>query len=221
MSKSTRGATNNSKTKKKSNIKKKPVTKKKKMVKTEEPDSETIETTPTKKVTTVKQTKTTKTKVNVNNEVDNEVDFEAKIEEITQALRENYAQQKKLMNDLKELMNLHKKEVKLSAKSGTRANSGKHSGFNKPETVPEPLRKLLKIEDEMLPRSKITNLMYQYFTTNQMYSTKTKKEIIPNDKIKKIFGMKKNDVINFYNIQTWLKKIYDENAPNTILRIED
>ncbi|XWV26524.1 SWIB/MDM2 domain-containing protein [Tupanvirus soda lake] len=153
---------------------------------------------------------------------DNENDFEKKIEDIREALKENYAQQKKLMNDLKELMTIHKKELKLSAKSGNRSNSGKHTGFNKPEPVPPSLKNLLKIEEDMLPRSKITRLMYQYFTDNKMYNRKTKKEIIPNKKIKEIFGMNDSDVINFYNLQTWLKKVYNENyTTDHVLRIED
>jgi hypothetical protein len=41
-----------------------------------------------------------------------------------------------------------------------------------------------------------------------MYDIETKREIIPNDKIKTIFGLKTGDVINFYNLQSWLKKVY-------------
>lgn len=149
-------------------------------------------------------------------------DFETKIEDIRQALKDNYAQQKNLMNDLRELLTLHKKEIKLVSKSGNRSNSGKNSGFNKPEPVPLPLKKLLKIKDDMLPRSKVTGLMYQYFTDNKMYNTKTKKEIIPNSKIKQIFGMSNDDVINFYNLQTWLKKVYSENSTDSsTLKIEE
>lgn len=156
------------------------------------------------------------------NNKNEEHDFENKMDEIREALRENYAQQKKLMNDMKELMILHKKEIKMSAKTGNRSNSGKHTGFNKPEPVPASLKKLLKIKEEMLPRSKITRLMYQYFTDNKMYNSKTKKEIIPNEKIKEIFDMDDNDVINFYNLQTWLKKVYNKNSStDNILKIED
>lgn len=156
-------------------------------------------------------------KKNPTNDDDN---FEIKIEEIRQALKENYVQQKKLMADLKELMNIHKKEIKLVSKSGNRSNSGKNSGFNKPEIVPLSLRKLLNIDDEMLPRSKVTGLMYKYFTDNKMYNSKTKKEIIPNNKIKKIFGMTDDDVITFYNLQTWLKKVY-ETSQNNVLQLDD
>lgn len=147
-----------------------------------------------------------------------EPDFDEKIEEIRQALKENYTQQKKLMNDLKELMTLHKKELKLTTKSGNRSNSGKHTGFNKPEPIPPSLKKLLKIKEEMIPRSKITALLYQYFTDNKMYNTKTKKEIIPNQKIREIFGMCDDDNITFYNLQTWLKKVYKE---NNVYKMED
>ena len=140
-------------------------------------------------------------------------DFEEKLEKIRTDLKENYIQQKKLMNELKELLSIHKKDIKLISKNGNRTNCGKNSGFNKPEAIPPSLKKLLKINEDMLPRSKVTRLMYQYFTDNKMYSTKTKKEIIPNSKIKEIFGMKDGgEPIHFYNLQTWLKKVYDENA---------
>lgn len=148
--------------------------------------------------------------------------FEEKIEDIRKALKNNYIEQKKLMNELKILLSLHKKEVKLSSKTKKRSNSGKHSGFNKPEPVPLPLKKLLKIKEDNLPRSKITNLMYQYFRDNNMYNSETKKEIIPNSHIKKIFEMKKGDIVNFYNMQTWLKKVYNKNSSNgNILKIDD
>jgi hypothetical protein len=65
--------------------------------------------------------------------------------------------------------------------------------------------------------------MYQYFTDNKMYNTKTKKEIIPNEKIREIFDMNDDDVINFYNLQTWLKKVYNKNSTTdgNVLKIED
>jgi len=181
----------------------------------------------------VKQTNQTKIKAKMNESEEAPIkkqpsqkssneNFEDKIEEIRQLLKNNYIQQKKLMNDLKELTTIHKKEVKLTSKSGTRKNSGKHTGFNKPERVPISLRKLLKIEEEMMPRSKVTALMYQYFKDNKMFTVKTKRRIIPNEKIKEIFGMEDDDNITFYNLQMWLKKVYQENLiDDTVLKIDD
>lgn len=144
--------------------------------------------------------------------------FEDKIEKIREALRENYLQQKKLMNDLRELLVLYKNEVKLSNNCNRRSGSGQHSGFNKLQPVPPELKKLLKIREDILPRSKVTSLLYQYFTDNKMYNDK--KDIIPNQKIKKIFGMKDDDTMNFYNLQIWLRKVYNEN-PNNSIKLKD
>lgn len=165
----------------------------------------------------------TKSKISVpSKNKSDDINFEDKIEEILEALRENYVQQKNLMNELRILKTLHKKEVKLSSKPKKRTNSGKHTGFNKPAPVPESLKKLLKIKEETLPRPEITRLMYKYFTDNKMYDSETRKTINPSPEIKKIFGMKKGDVMNFYNMQTWIKKIYGENSDNNnILTIDD
>lgn len=169
------------------------------------------------------KTRTGKKNKNTDNDSnDSADDFENRFDKIITALKENYIEQKKLMNDMRELKSIHKKEIKLSIKSGNRSNSGKHTGFNKPEPVPSSLKKLLKIDEDLLPRSKITSLLYKYFTDNKMYNAKTKKQIVPNDKIKKIFGMKKEDTITFFNLQTWLKKVYNENSPDKIiLTIDD
>jgi chromatin remodeling complex protein RSC6 len=152
-------------------------------------------------------------------------DFEDKIEELKEALKENYVQQKKLMNELNILMSLHKKEVKTAIKM-SKGSAGKLSGFNKPEPIPEPLRELLDIENKMLPRAQVTKSLYKYIKDNEMYNANTKREIVPNKEMKEIFGIKKGDTMTFYNFQTWLKKVYDENTvneeqPGNVLVIDD
>uniref|UniRef100_A0A6C0CAR2 Uncharacterized protein n=1 Tax=viral metagenome TaxID=1070528 RepID=A0A6C0CAR2_9ZZZZ len=142
-----------------------------------------------------------------NKKKEESVDVEDKINDIIQSLQENYIQQKKLMFELKELKTLHKKEIK-KARDQSDKKSGKNSGFNKPQPVPEKIRKLLDIDDTHLPRSTVTSLMYQYFRDHNMCGKE--KEIIPNKEIRKIFDMDEDDIMNFYNFQTWLKKLYQE-----------
>ena len=142
------------------------------------------------------------------NEEEFKDNFNIKIDLIKQQLKENYQQQKKLMNDMNELIKANK-NVRLSSKPGEREYSTRLSDFNKPEPVPKSLKKLLNI-DGLQPRSKITGLLYQYFTEHKMYNPTTKKEIIPNAEIKKIFKMKSYEIINFYNLQTWIKKVYED-----------
>lgn len=135
-----------------------------------------------------------------------EVNFDSQLDNLIQALQENYAQQKRLMCELKDLKTLHKREIKQARNDSTSSkNSGKHSGFNKPQPVPEKLRMLLEIDETDLPRSTVTSLMYQYFRSNDMCD---KKDITPSKEIRKIFDMQDDDVMNFFNFQTWLKKLY-------------
>lgn len=138
---------------------------------------------------------------NINDEIEDEL-LDNKIDKIRESLVENYIKQKKLMNELNELL-------KLSKNKTVKSNSIEYYNFDKLQKIPASLKKLLKINEDSLPRSKITCLMYQYFTDNKMYNTKTKKEIIPNKQIKRIFSMEDGDIIDFYNLQLWLKKLYD------------
>jgi len=137
----------------------------------------------------------------------NEKDFNTRVDEIMETLQENYQQQKKLMNELKELRSTHQKEIKVASGKSIK-QSGKNSGFNKPQPVPEPLKKLLDI-DEDLSRSMVLSLLYQYFGEHDM---KNGREINPDKKIRQIFGMDDDDIMNFYNLNTWLKKIYQEHS---------
>jgi len=149
-------------------------------------------------------------------------DFNIKIREIREALHENYIQQKKLMAELGTLLTIHKQELKAASKTKRRNNSGKKSGITKPAPVPKSLCTLLKIKDDQeLSRSDVSKLLYKYFTKHKMYG-ETRREIIPNAKLRKVFGMSKSDILTFRNIQTWLKKVYDEaGTNNTTLEIDD
>lgn len=138
------------------------------------------------------------------------IDFESKLESIRNKLMENYKEQKILMNEMKDLMTLHKKEIKVASKNVS-TNAGKCSGFNKPEKVPYSLKIFLDISDTHMSRSRVTQILYQYFRDNKMLSNKI---ITPNKKMKKIFNIDKDKQLNFYNLQSWLKTVYDCEATN-------
>lgn len=148
-----------------------------------------------------------------------ENNFESKKEDILRTLKEINILTKKVTMDLKQLESMHKKELKLALKTTTK-KSGKQSGFNEAVPVPEPLQKLLGLDDNPLSRSRVTKLMYEYIKENKLYSPKTKRIIIPNREMRVVFGIKKNDVMKFENFQTWLKKVYSEND-KLILDIND
>jgi chromatin remodeling complex protein RSC6 len=138
--------------------------------------------------------------------ISEENNYEKKYENLLNRLRENYIEQKKLLNDLKELHVLHKKELKLASKN---KNKLKNNGICKPQPVPQSLKDLLDIEEDSLSRVEVTKLLYKYIEKNKMCEKSNRRNIIPNKKFIKIFQMNNDDTMTFYNIQSWIKKIYD------------
>ena len=133
-------------------------------------------------------------------------DFDTEYDELVEALQENYKQQKKLMLKLKELKAAHKSELKLKSNG-----KNKGTGFNKPQPVPDSIRKMLKIDEgEEMPRPMVTSLIYEYIKKNNLHNENNKQEIIPNKEMKKAFGMNNDDAMTFQNMQTWIAKVYRE-----------
>lgn len=140
-----------------------------------------------------------------------------KLEQFCRALDQN----KKIMKDLSEVLDIKCKpnqDIKCKPNQDIKCKpnqiaehpvtiSGKISNFNRPRNVPESLKKLLKIEEEIMPRSKVTKRLYQYFSTNEMYNDLG--QVVPNTRIKKIFGLKDNETISLYHLQRLLDKVYE------------
>lgn len=83
----------------------------------------------------------------------------------------------------------------------------KPTNLNTPQKVPDSIKKLLKIEQDILPKSSIICILNEYFIDNNLINMETK-EIIPSRELKKVFCMKSGDKINYSNIQSWLRKVY-------------
>lgn len=143
--------------------------------------------------------------------------IEKQIDEIRNALEENYIQQKKLMLELDKLiLRQNNKNTNRSSNSNNYniKNTGKQINFD-PEPVPPQLKKLLKIESETMPRLQVVKIFYQYLIDNKLCNPKTK-EIIANKKIIELFKMKTGDTINYYNLQSWIKKLYCDKTENVL-----
>lgn len=130
-----------------------------------------------------------------------------KFDEIKKMMLENYAQQKDLMNKMRVLLENSEKKVECKTKVERKTDIF-FVNFNKLEPVPQQFKNLLEIEDDNMNVLQLTKMVYKYFQDNKMVDAKTR-EIKPNNKIKKIFKMKDKDVINFYNLQSWIRSVYD------------
>ncbi len=80
--------------------------------------------------------------------------------------------------------------------------------FNTPEPIPQSIKDLLSIQEEVMSKSEITDRLFKYISENKLCDNKTK-IIAPNKKMKKLFKMDNDEVITYYNFQSWLRRIYD------------
>ncbi len=101
----------------------------------------------------------------------------------------------------------------------------KLSGFSESTIVPEDLKLLLNIQENTLPRTKLTKKVYDYIEANNLKCPINKRILRVNDKLASALKLTKEQVekinnsnnqkdkegLNFYNIQTWISKLYPNN----------
>jgi chromatin remodeling complex protein RSC6 len=118
------------------------------------------------------------------------------------------------------LARAHQREVK-SARKNRRQHAGGEtkrlnpSGFNKPTLVPESLVKFLGLESGVeMPRTKVTSALYTYVKSNGLQSHMVegkldKRTIVPDAKLRTLFGLGKDETIEFKTFQTHVSKLYN------------
>jgi len=129
-------------------------------------------------------------------------------EELMDALKQNYLQQKSLLSQLK--------KFEQNMKPEQMPKTCELKNFNTEYDVPIPLRKLLELTEERLPISTVTRLLYEYVKKHKLCDIKSSGVIIPNSKMRSAFNMKKNDIVTYFNIQIWIKNLYDKYYPNNL-----
>ena len=145
-----------------------------------------------------------------------EVTFADMAEEFRRDMSEWCARARNMNSRFKKLEKRCHRELKAKrprkAKNSDRPKNP--SGFNKPRPVPQKLIDLLGLDAEQeLPRTQVTKRLYQYFEDHDLYAekddgSKDKRRIIPDGKVRKMFGMSKGEEITFYTIQSHIKKLY-------------
>jgi len=128
---------------------------------------------------------------------------------------------KEAQQDYKQLLRSHQREVKSARKNRRHSNtdaSKKHnpSGFNKETPVPESLVKFLGLQSGVLmPRTKVTSALYSYIKENGLQNhvgangQVDKRTIVPDVKLRTLFGLGPNETIEFKTFQTHVSKLYN------------
>lgn len=121
---------------------------------------------------------------------------------------------KTLQNNLKILHKEVLKERKEMNKQILKSKKNKKkrstlSGFAVPSQISKELSEFLELENEnvKISRTDVTSRIIKYIKDNQLQDTDNKKIIIPDEKIKNLFGehLKENDILQFFNLQSYLK----------------
>jgi chromatin remodeling complex protein RSC6 len=157
--------------------------------------------------------------------VNESVSFETLYNSMVEQLNNAYSTVKSVKANLKMLETRHKKELKQSRKNrrrvvNTEVNTTPKnpSGFNKPGPVPQKIKDLLNLDSSIeLPRTQITKLIYGYIKEHNLQKPTDKRVIVPNTEIRNLFGISDTETteISFYNIQTYIKKLYPTSETST------
>ena len=118
---------------------------------------------------------------------------------------------KKLNSTVKTMEKQHAREVKAGGKSKRSAPKKDRapSGFAKATPVPEQLRKFLGLAADIeLPRTEVAKQIYSYVREKDLRDKDDRRIIHPDAPLQKLFGLKKDETLDFKNFQKQLSRHY-------------
>jgi hypothetical protein len=153
-----------------------------------------------------------------------ESEFMKKCEILLNKLTKNYREHR---DEIRNLMKLHKQELKKQSNKKKGRKSKDKIGFTKPGIVPNKLVEFLGLEKgTIMSRPEVTKLLCIEFKKRNLYHKKDERIIIPDNDVKKLFCLpkdadKSNDPkdkngLNFYNLQHYVAQCYNEIQYRTI-----
>lgn len=81
------------------------------------------------------------------------------------------------------------------------------SGFAKPTKITDELCAFLNLpKGSELARTEVTKKINAYVKENNLFDATNKRVILPNATLKKLLGCSDTDPINYFNLQSWMKK---------------
>ena len=159
-------------------------------------------------------------KINKNQKSDiNEMihNFDSMCDNILQKITEDYKSQKEEIRKLK--LKYHH-DVKKAKKVKNQVKIKKATGFTKIEPVPDGLARIINVKKgTILSRTQVTKKIYGYIKENNLYYEKNKRVLRADKLLKEVFNLSDNvnkstfekdkNGFNFYNIQKYISKCYN------------
>ena len=133
--------------------------------------------------------------------------------EYDQKFKELNTEMKRVTKQYSMILKKLNKEIHSLVKRPRKKKSGEPSGLMKLQPVPAKLRKYLGLEDEPLARPTIHKLLNAKFKENGFKDGKI--TVINKKKDAKALGVQQGHTIEFHEMQTFIKKFYDETKSAT------
>lgn len=122
--------------------------------------------------------------------------------------------QKATMRHLKELSKKNKKRKLTESQKKARAPSG----FAKPTVISPELCKFLGMKSGTeMARTEVTKHLTTYIKNNSLQDQENKRKIIPDEKLRKLLGVTKNDEVTYFNLQKYMKVHFPLSKANLAL----
>lgn len=119
---------------------------------------------------------------------------------------------------LKEKKESKKKESKNKKKNGKKRSP---SGFAKPAQISDELAKFLDLSSGTeLARTEVTSKVIAYIKEHNLQNPSNKKQILLDDNLNKLLVPGSEDIVTFFNLQTYLKKHFAVHQSTVVPTVE-
>ena len=200
------------------------------MARTKKMQSETEQTQTEQSKTQVSQSQA-ETATNMTEDVIAQMELEcdksfvAQYTELMDVLNRRHKEDTLLKKSVKRLCERALKQMNKPSKRKNKSKSPRMpTGFGKQMAVPVEFKKLFNIKEDEIPRTSISRLLHDYLKTNNLKDIKDKRVHRVNDALAETFGFTTEQVkymnesndskdkngFNFYNVQNYIKAIYDK-----------
>ncbi len=141
-------------------------------------------------------------------------DMSVKFEKLLTNMNSMMVSLKESQASLKTMQKEYTKMLKTVNKKTRKVNSGTKrapSGFAKPTFLSDEICEFLKIDKgTMLARTEVTRLINQYIKANNLQYEKDRRRIIPDAALQKIIKSKDDDIVTYFNLQSYIKHHFKE-----------
>lgn len=155
-----------------------------------------------------------------NNVIKEYSDLSVEIDNILKSLVEKVRVLKNIKKDLDKSHTKELKNVKKKKKGGGDNKTNKEpSGFNKPAIVPvEFCEQPWGCEKgELIPRTQLTKMVYDYIKDNNLQDPKDKRIIHPDKNVKLLFHLDEGIDLEFKTFQTYMAKLYKKTKEENVV----